>query len=208
MGMTIPHKQRKVVHIMEKQIQDLVDSIRKEGLEEADRQKTAILEDARKEAGRLVKEAQEKAGAMIEEARRECSLLEQSTKASLEQAARDVSITLHKSINDELGRILSASIGASMDKDLLKELVMTAVKSGFSDAEVEVKGADADALVKALAGQLATELKAGLSLKASSGVNGLRISSKDGSGYVDLSPDELSALLMPHLSQSVRALIG
>ena len=51
---------------MEQQIQDLVDSIRKEGLDEANRERDRIIAQAKGEADRIVKVARENSEKMIE----------------------------------------------------------------------------------------------------------------------------------------------
>ena len=131
---------------MEQQIQDLVDSIRKEGIEEARREKEAILADARAEADRILSSAREKADAMVEEATKECALRQQSAKASLAQAARDVSLALKNTINKELGAILGDSIASALDKDLISRIVSSAVDAGLKDADIVVSAPDAEAL--------------------------------------------------------------
>ena len=181
---------------MEQQIQDLVDSIRKEGIEEARREKEAILADARAEADRILSSAREKADAMVEEATKECALRQQSAKASLAQAARDVSLALKNTINKELGAILGDSIASALDKDLISRIVSSAVDAGLKDADI---------LVKALRSSLADKLKNGLALKVGSGRTGLVIQSRDGSGYIDLSADEMAELIRPCLSDAVKA---
>ena len=144
---------------MEQQIQDLVDSIRKEGIEEARREKEAILADARAEADRILSSAREKADAMVEEATKECALRQQSAKASLAQAARDVSLALKNTINKELGAILGDSIASALDKDLISRIVSSAVDAGLKDADIVVSAPDAEALVKVLRSSLADKLK-------------------------------------------------
>lgn len=190
---------------MEQQIQDLVDSIRKEGIEEARREKEAILADARAEADRILSSAREKADAMVADATKECALRQQSAKASLAQAARDVSLALKNTINKELGAILGDSIASALDKDLISRIVSSVVDAGLKDADIIVSAPDAEALVKALRSSLADKLKNGLALKVGSGRTGLVIQSRDGSGYIDLSADEMAELIRPFLSDAVKA---
>ena len=95
---------------MEQQIQDLVDSIRKEGLEEAEKQRNEIIQKAKAEADRIIKEARDNAAKMIDDAAKECALREQSAKASISQAARDVSLSLREEINRQLAAILSSAL--------------------------------------------------------------------------------------------------
>lgn len=194
---------------MEQQIQDLVSSIKKEGIDEAKKQADEILKAARSDADRLIADAKKQSEKLIADAESECALREKSSKAAIEQAARDVSLSLKKSISDELEKILSADIAAAMDSALLSKLVAEAVKAGFSNAVVEVGGKDAAAVVKSLSGQFAAELKAGLVLKAGSAADsGIKVTASDGSGYFDLSAEECTKLLRPYLSSSLKEYIG
>lgn len=192
---------------MEQQIQDLIDSIRKEGLEEASKERDGIISDAKKEAERIITEAKENASKMIEDATKECELRAQSTKASLEQASRDAALSLKKEIERQLSLVLADSIRTSLDKDLVSRIVLAVVDAGLKDVSVELSGKDAQALVKGLKSELASRLKDGLELKAGAGPDGLRLVSKDGSGYVDLSAEELASALKPYLSDAVKTAV-
>ena len=163
------------VDLMEQQIQDLVDSIRKEGLDEANRERDRIIAQAKAEADRIVKEARENAAKMIEDATKECELRQQSTKASLVQASRDVALSLKGEINDQLAKILSQQIAASFDKELVAKIVAAAVEAGLKDTTIEISGQDAQSIVASLSASLASKLKGGLSLKVGTGYDGARL---------------------------------
>lgn len=192
---------------MEQQIQDLVDSIRKEGLEKANQQRDEIIARAKEEAEKIVRQAKADADSMIENATKECSLRQQSAKASISQAARDVSITLKGELDALLNRILSDNIASAMDSALLSKLVLAVADSGLKDSEITVSTADSEAVVRSLKAELASKLADGLELKPAHGTAGLRIISKDGSGYIDLSADEIASMLKPYLSESLRQII-
>ena len=162
---------------MEQQIQDLVDSIRKEGLEKANQQRDEIIARAKEEAERIVRQA------------------------------KAVSITLKGELDALLNRILSDNIASAMDSALLSKLVLAVADSGLKDSEITVSTADSEAVVRSLKAELASKLADGLELKPAHGTAGLRIISKDGSGYIDLSADEIASMLKPYLSESLRQII-
>lgn len=192
---------------MEQQIQDLVDSIKKEGLQQAQTQRDEIISQAKAEADRIINEARTKAGKMIEDAQRECALREQSARASIEQAARNVAITLKEDLNAQLSKILALQVGEALNKTLLSKLVLSVVDASLKDAVIEIGGPDAEKLTKQLAADLAGKLKNGLELSAGGKEKGLKIVSKDGSGYIDLSAEEMTRLLRPYLSDSIKEII-
>ena len=96
-----------------------------------------------------------------------------------------------------------------MDSALLAGLVTKAVEAEVKDSVFEVSPSDADAVAAAVKGQLAKELQNGLVIRANSSVeSGIRITSRDGSGYVDLSAEEVAGLLRPALSPALKEIIG
>ena len=192
---------------MEQQIQDLVDSIKKEGLQQAQTQRDEIISQAKAEADRIINEARANAGKMIEDAQRECALREQSARASIEQAARNVAITLKEDLNAQLSKILALQVGEVLDKTLLSKLVLSVVDASLKEAVIEIGAPDAEKLTKQLAADLAGKLKNGLELSAGGKEKGLKIVSKDGSGYIDLSAEEMTKLLRPYLSDSIKEII-
>ncbi len=194
---------------MEQQIQDLVASIRKEGIDEANRQAEEILAKAKAEAAKILEDARKQSAKLIADAESECALRDQSARAALSQAARDVSLSLKKKIEEQFSRILSADVARSMDASLLADLISKAVEAEMKDSVFEVSEKDAAAVTAAVKGQLAKELQNGLVIRANNSVeSGIRISSKDGSGYVDLSAEEVAGLLRPALSPALKEIIG
>lgn len=194
---------------MEQQIQDLVASIRKEGIDEAKKQADELLDKAKKEASKILEDAKKQSAKIIADAESECALRDQSAKAALSQAARDVALTLKKKIEEEFDRILASDIAKAMDASLLAKLIEAAVKADLKDSVFEVSDSDAKAVAQAVKSELAHELNKGLVIKANSAIeSGIRISSKDGSGYVDISAEEVASMMKPSLSPALREIIG
>ena len=160
---------------MEQQIQDLVDSIRKEGLEEAEKQRNEIIQKAKAEADRIIKEAKDNAAKMIDDAAKECALREQSVKASISQAARDVSLSLREEINRQLAAILSGEIRSSFDKDLVKKVVLSVIEASLKDIDIEISGEDAASMVKGLSGELASKLRGGKIRSRVTGIDSMKM---------------------------------
>ena len=108
---------------MEQNIQDLVASIRKEGIDKARKEADAIISKAKEEAEGIIREAEKSRDKMIADAEKAISLERTSSEAAIRQAARDVSLSLKKCIEDEYTRILSGKIAAALDKDGLIAII-------------------------------------------------------------------------------------
>ena len=155
---------------MELQIQDLVSSIKKDGIDSANQQAAAILADARKQADAIVAEAKSQADKLRDDAKAEIDVFKTSAQLSAQQAKRDAVLAFRQEIQKEFEKILAADVGQALDQQTLARLIQ----------------------------QLAQELKNGLEIRPSKKVGaGFRLDAKDGSGYFDCSDQEIAEMLMP-----------
>ncbi len=195
---------------MEQQIQDLIASIRKEGIEEAKKESERIINEAKASAADIVAKAESERDKILENAKKSIALERQSSEAAIKQAARDVSLSLKKSIEESFQAILSQKVDAALSEDLLVRVLETVIKAEVtsSDVYVELSEKDFKALVAKLAETFKAQVKNGMEFRTSSSLSsGLRVIEKDGSFYVDMSGDECSKLLFPYLSASLRELL-
>ena len=192
---------------MELQIQDLIESIKSDGIQEAEKQKEQILTDAKKQAEAIVKEAEKEAAAILETSRKEAAVLENSGKEAVRQASRDVILSLRKNINTTMERLLKTKVEKSFNEKQLSQLIVEVVKSGISDpakSAVEVKKGSVKALQEALASDLDQELKSGLVIRMNKDLeSGFRYADTEGRSYYDFSDEEISAFLLPYLNTAV-----
>lgn len=179
---------------MELQIQDLVSSIKKDGIDSANQQAAAILADARKQADAIVAEAKSQADKLRDDAKAEIDVFKTSAQLSAQQAKRDAVLAFRQEIQKEFEKILAADVGKTLDQQTLARLIQAAVQGeDVSGYAVEV-GQVTDGIRQ----QLAQELKNGLEIRPSKKVGaGFRLAAKDGSGYFDCSDQEIAEMLMP-----------
>lgn len=195
---------------MEQQIQDLIASIKKEGIDSATNESKKIIEEARKEADRIVAEAKAERDKMIADAEKKIAVERQSSEAGIKQAARDVSLVLKKTIEEKFQNILAKSVNAAMDAELIKKILVAVVSAEFEgkDVTVEVPENEFKAIADGIAASLAKELKQGVEFKPSNSLSkGFRVSEKDGDAYLDLSDEECTKLLYPYLSSAVKEIL-
>ncbi len=184
---------RKVID-MELQIQDLVSSIRKDGIESANQEAASILADAKKQAEAILADARSEADKLRESAKAEAEIFKTSAQLSAEQAKRDAVLAFRQEINGELTKLLAQDTGKALDDKTLASLVLAAVQGEDASAYA----AEVAEVTEALRAELAGAVKAGLEIRPSKKVHtGFRLCAKDGSGYIDCSDEELSKLLAP-----------
>ena len=180
---------------MELKIQDLVSSIRKEGIEQANLEADSIIAEAKKKADAIVTDAKQEAAREKTSAEKEISILRESAIVSAEQAKRDAMLAFKAGVQAAYEKILSANVRASLNGEALGKLIRTAV----AGEDVSKFTAEVAEVSDALKAELADEIKAGLTLRPTKGVAaGFRLAANDGSGYFDCSDDEIMEMLMPY----------
>jgi len=180
---------------MELQIQDLVSSIRKEGIEAANAEAESIVAEAKKKAETIVAGAKAEAQQIKDASEKEISILRESAAVSAEQAKRDAVLAFKTEIQKEFEKILSAQISKELKGDGLGKLIRAAV-AGENVADL---AAEVSEVTDVLKSELAEEIKNGLEIRPTKSVQkGFRLAAKDGSGYFDCSDDGIMEMLMPY----------
>ena len=180
---------------MELQIQDLVTSIRKEGVEAANAEAESIIAEAKKKAESIVAGAKSEAQQYKDAAEKEISILKESAAVSAEQAKRDAVLAFKTEIQAEFEKILASDISKELSGAGLGKLIRAAV-AGENVADYAAEVAEVSDVLKA---ELAEEIKNGLEIRPTKSVQqGFRLAAKDGSGYFDCSDDGIMEMLMPY----------
>lgn len=187
---------------MAQQIQDLVASIRKDGVEAAKKEAASILRSAEEEAQTIVAQAQKQAADLVSEAEREIAKANQRAEKALAQAGRDLLLSLKASIEEQLSRILVEKTSKALSGKELVGLLTKALESSGGEVEVQLEPKTFEALADELQSALAAEIKAGLVLRPHADVeSGFRLVAQDGSYFYDYKANELVDLLRPYLAR-------
>ena len=180
---------------MELQIQDLVSSIRKEGIDAANSEADSIIAEAKKKAESIVAEAKSEAKRAKEAAEKEIGILKESAIVSSDQAKRDAMLAFKSEVQGQFEKILSADIQKTLDGEALGKLIRAAVQG----EDISNYTAEVAEVSESLKAELANEIKDGLTIRPTKGIQaGFKLSANDGSGYFDCSDEEIMGMLMPH----------
>ena len=180
---------------MELQIQDLVSSIRKEGIDAANAQAAEIIAEAQKKADAIISQARAEARNTKETSEREIAILKESAAMSAEQAKRDAVLAFKDEIQGEFEKILSADIKGALNDDVLADLI----KAALQGEDISAYTAELAQVSDELKAKLADEIRGGLEIRPTRNVKaGFRLAAKDGSGYFDCSDEEITQMLMPY----------
>ena len=181
--------------IMELQIQDLVSSIRKDGIDAANVEAEAIISEAKKKAEMIIADAKAEAKNIQETSEKEIGILKESAALSAEQAKRDAMLAFKNEVQTEFEKILSAKIKNNLSDAALGKLIQAVV----ADEDVQNYSVEVAEVSDSLKAELAEEIKNGLEIKPTRSVRaGFRLAARDGSGYFDCSDEEIMQMLMPY----------
>jgi len=195
---------------MAQQIQELVASIRKDGIEVAQQEAHAIVEEAKAQAAEILAKAKKEHDGLLSKAEREIATKEQSARASLAQASRDVQISMRDALTAQLDRILVDTVSKALSSKDVVSLIKTVVTlAGTPETKIlEMNKTEFEALGESLKASLADELKKGLEIRPVMAVDGgFKLAEKDGTSFFDFTGAETAALLKPYLSHAIEALI-
>ena len=107
---------------MELQIQDLVSSIKKDGIESANREAAQILAEAKAQAEKIVADARSEADKLRADAQAEIGVFKASAQLSAEQAKRDAVLAFRQEIGAELTKLLAQDTHKALDDKALAAL--------------------------------------------------------------------------------------
>ena len=180
---------------MELQIQNLVSSIRKEGIEAANKEADAIIADAKKKAESIVSDARSEAQQQKDTAEKEINILRESAAVSAEQAKRDAVLAFKTEIQNEFEKILAADIRKELSGEGLGKLI----RAALAGEDISKYAAEVSEVSDALKAELAGEIRNGLEIRPTKNVQqGFLLAAKDGSGYFDCSDEGIMEMLRPY----------
>ena len=191
---------------MEIQLQELIDRIKKDGIESASQDAARVKRDAESEAARIIAAAQKEAADIVSRGKSDAERSEKAGKAALEQASRNLVLAFKGEIQALLDKIIAQAAGTAYNEDTLKAilpevLVVWASKGGTDSLDLLLSEGDLGKLKSWATGALANELKKGLELKSDRNLGtGFKIANKDGSAYYDFSSESVAELLSSYLN--------
>ena len=191
---------------MEIQLQELIDKIKKEGIETATKEAARLKQEAEVEAKHFLDAAKKEAAEIVAKSKTDAEKSEKAGLAALQQASRNLTLAFRAEVQALLGKIVlrdvSEAIGPETLKQILPELLKSwSSKSGNKGVDVLLSEKDLKNLQSWFDQKLAAELKKGVELKSDRNLNaGFRIIEKDGSAYYDFSAESVAELLSSYLN--------
>ncbi len=199
---------------MAEELQSLLDRIQNEGIAKAEAEAGRIIDTAGKKADAIIAEAERKADAHLATARKEAEQFEQRARNALQQAARDMILSVGEALTDTARKVIAAATRESLDGDTLAALIADAVKGYFQQTgdnkATVLTSPEAEAAAReTLAGVLAREILDGITIASDSEIISGFVIKKDGDSVQhnftgEALTEALCKLLRPGLAEIVR----
>jgi V/A-type H+-transporting ATPase subunit E len=190
---------------MDIQLQELLDKIKREGIDVAKKEAESLAAEADRGRARILADAEKEAAAIVGRARLEAAKAEESGRAALAQASRDFLLAFRKELEVMLAAVLRAETVKVYGPEVLAEAIPLVVKSlvdnGTEDLSLLLPP-DHLAKLEAMASSLlASRLLAGVTIRPSSEIDaGFKIVEKNGTAYYDFTAETIAELFSTRLN--------
>ncbi|MBQ9977313.1 MAG: V-type ATP synthase subunit E [Clostridia bacterium] len=198
---------------MEIQLQELIDQIKKEGVESAEKQAQEIIESAKAEAEKITANAQAQADKILENAKSENERFVKSGEDAIRQAGRNLLISFRESVSREMDAILNKSVNDLYASESLAQIIINAIegwanKPDAENIEVILNSDSLNALEDKILAGIKEKMLSEVTLKANDNFDGgFRISVNNGTAYYDYSAEAVVEMLSNYLSPKITELL-
>jgi V/A-type H+/Na+-transporting ATPase subunit E len=196
---------------MNVKLDSLIEKIKADGVDAANKQAEEIITSAKKEADDIIKKAREKADQYQKNAETESKAYQKNAEVAINQAARDTVLVLKEKITVILEQALLTDVDKTMDKDFLKELIIKVAEVWAKDGDVQVlvNGVDVDDLTAELKSALSSSIKNTVEVKLDKKItHGFRIGKKGENLFYDFTDESvleaLKVFLNPKLAEILK----
>lgn len=198
---------------MEMQLQELIEKIKKDGVEAAEAEAQTILKSANEKAEKIIADAKEQAEKLMLDAKQQNERTVKSGEDAIRQAGRNLLISFRESVTKELGVILNNGVLDAYSPKNLTDLIIKVVEAWSknteaSDVSVILNSDDLKEIENTLLSALKEKMLQGVTLKANDNFDGgFRIAVNQGQAYYDFSAEAVTDMLSAYLSPKVSALL-
>lgn len=195
---------------MEVKLESLIEKIKSEGVEGAQKESQEIVAQAKQEAADIVAKANKHAEDIVAKAEAKAQQFQENSELAIQQAARDGELLFKGKITDLFDSVFKRETKTALSPDFMKQMILKIVDEWKgSDVEVTVNDADQAQLEQVLLSGLAEDVKKGISIKPSSNVSGgFQIGVKDENVYYDFTDDSVAAILKSSLNPRLQEILG
>ena len=188
-------------------LNDIIQKIKAEGIEEAERRSEEIIKEARLTASQIMDKARQDAEAIIKKAEEDVRRKEGIGKTALEQAARDIILSIQTSLTEIFDSLIKREYQTVLSGKTLETVLIKLIEGwqkdemGELNIELLLSESDRNALLEGFLSKLNEEIKTGIELKAHPNIEkGFRVGVKGSHVYHDFTDEGIAEVLAEYLN--------
>lgn len=195
---------------MEVKLDSLIEKIKSEGIESAQKESNEIIEKARQAAADIVAKANKEAEDIKAKAEARAQAFQANAELAIQQAARDGELLFKSKITHLFDAVFKREVKSTLKPDFMKAMILKIVDEWKgAAAAITVNDADRDKLEHVLFAGLAEDVKKGITIKPSSNVSGgFQIGVQDENVYYDFTDESVAAILKSFLNPKLNEILG
>ena len=197
---------------MSQELQGLLDRIQKEGVEAAQKQRDEIVAAAKSNAESIIQRTNMEAEAILKTTREEVKKIEERSKATIQQAARDILISLEAELTKRMKKCVKTAVSDAMTVPVITEIIKKMVEAYSKCTKGEIKldvvlaQKDVDGLFESIKSSIIKDLKADPNIIKGTGFSsGLKIGFSGSDVFFDFSDSTITDLVCEFLSPKLSA---
>jgi V/A-type H+/Na+-transporting ATPase subunit E len=195
---------------MEKNLEALIEKIRREGIDQARGEADKVEHIAREKAGKIIADAKERAGEILQKTEEECKRMKQALFDELELAARDLTLSVEQRILQMFRNVLEEKLSNTLSKN-----PVAFIRTVFDKWQPSVQGwriylseQDLRYITEDLLDSLRKKAGEGLEVQIDHEIKaGFKVMIEDGSYYLDFTAGTMTELLMERLTPALRNIL-
>jgi len=196
---------------MDIRVQELLEKIKREGVESAEADVAKIISGAEARRDAIVAAAEKEAKAIIARAASDAARAEESGKAALAQASRDLILAFRGEVEKVLAALVKSEVEAAFNAETVKKALPAILeawsKDGRDELSVLLPAKDLKELEAFFKDKLGAAMKKGVELKPHKDAKvGFTIVEKGGAAYYDFSAQAVADMLGSYLNARLAAI--
>ncbi len=198
---------------MEIQLQELIEQIKKNGVEVAETEAEKILAEAKAEADRILSEAKAEAEKLMADAKASNERTVKVSEDAIRQAGRNLLISFRESVTKEMNAIIGDEVKSVYSSDKMADIIANVVKAWAEKSETEditvlLGSADLERLEASLMAAMKEKMLGGVTFKGTDSFDiGFRVAVDGGRIHYDYSDSAVVEVLSAYLSPKVVSLL-
>lgn len=197
---------------MDIQVQELLDTIKKDGIDAAEKKAEEIIEAAKRKAASLIADAEKNSRSILDEQEKTAAQMVDAGKAAIAQAGRDLILAVEQQLKKIFGKLVSSAVSSAYDENVLAEAIKDVVASMAKQTDISavtIPDATQKRVVESLKGKIAEALKDGVTVQTSPKLSGgFLILEKNGAAYFDFSAQAVAEALAVYLNPTIAEILS